>query len=1049
MVGIALMINWIENVITHLVNLVRRIGEMKLDSGLNTIIGIASVISLGGASVRLLCKFTQILIGKRPIESLYKALVGYSVSSKMEITYQIRSYRAPRFRDNKTIKQLLSHIKKVSGDRRLSTAMFSVIGNPACGKTTTMRYLYCQLSRKRKCVYFQMQKVMNMEKLSEYLGKQKLVNNIPDRASVIAFFDGLDEAYEFFHQECSDSVEKAFRTIFFEDPEPKINEIFQKHNLSLVCVVVSFRPEFLEKSVKSLETLQRGNVYQKVYEIMSMSDKDVIKIFKSLKVLKRLDARLDDDERRHQNRFPPRWQEHKYIRLLRDILRDNPNCIFQYPMYIRYAYAFMQEYLDRQAVKNKLIFNNNISVSFDILVNAIIKWEFHVYYKDVSSKRNKEELDSFTKKMEQCAQEIAVYLQLKKITSLSRDEFKQIIQQHFQDEAAALVMAHCFMVSGDGDRAMQYAFCHDTFREYFLAKYLFENADYVFRKECFCSNDKSEYLMHMYHSILCQNKELNKRISRSISLDGMEYLTDEIMTPESYVLLNEKKEIRLKGSPEISIVEIYEYLPYICDFVYRGNKFIQEEIETVLDTGRLDLEDTIWYRLDYAEGVVPPERVVKLNISWMPIAEVEALEKYTNLKYLYMRFSENDDSIFESICDILHHRWLNEIHIYSEMGIECVRIYILFCNGKLHVQRVYVQTPSYSFAHKIMYELNQRSEEAGQPLHFYLSVRSNKDSAKEKYLRRSFKKNLTLLTAVFELEMEEGGILSLTDKCIEGTLWNGLSLIEYYADVDDENAYQICCRMESYINRDDTELSVYFGKVYGNILFERHQYKRARLWLLNSYLYGSNYNCGQIYMANLGIKLYEAWTCSKTDGAEKIGAEIEESIMKLPDYQEDWMYARLLEIHCVREFIFWDKGEPQPENIWTIISRYKDIADNFVDCFDAVYFEMIYANRTENQYLGEKILKNLGQELKRTFEGEKDWKHCAWTKYHTQKLYYFFLKDDKDMVLHVIDKMLKYQYGQQYIPEEMCNAIYSFYQSDVETTSLYIDRHILWNELIF
>lgn len=111
-----------------------------------------------------------------------------------------------------------------------------------------------------------------------------------------------------------------------------------------------------------------------------MSDRDIIKIFKSLAVLKKYDAKLDKDEQRHQNRFPPIWQRYKYICLLRRILKENPNCIFQYPMYIRYAYAFMNEYLKRQTVGDKLTFSPNISVSFDILVNAIIKWEFHVYY---------------------------------------------------------------------------------------------------------------------------------------------------------------------------------------------------------------------------------------------------------------------------------------------------------------------------------------------------------------------------------------------------------------------------------------------------------------------------------------------------------------------------------------------------------------------------------------------------------------------------------------------------------------------------------------------
>ncbi len=1048
------MINWFKDII---INLLQATGATELSSQLSIVVNIKVLIGVAGVVVVTCFKFASncidILKSQRPIDSLYKSLIGYSIVSKVELIYQIRSYIAPHFKDEKTIKQLLKNIKKSSGDRRLSSAIFSVIGNPACGKTTTMRYLYCQLAKQHKCVYFQMQHVKNMKSLSYYLKKQKSENNLPDHVSVIAFFDGLDEAYEFFQQECPSSMENAFKTIFFQDPEPKIDRIFSENKLNLACVIVSFRPEFLEKSVHSLTALQRGNVYQKIYEIVGMADKDIVKIFKSLKVLKKLDAKLDEDERRHKERFPPGWQEYKYIRLLRKILKDNPNCIFQYPMYIRYAYAFMKEYLKRQSVGNKLTLSTNISISFDILVHAIIKWEFHVYY-GKSSKENEEEMEQLTKKMEQCAQDIAIQLQLKKATELPKKQFEQIIQQYFQDEIASLVLAHCFMVSGDRDKVGWFTFCHSTFQEYFLAKYLFEKADYVFRKECFDSDEKSEYLMHMYYSILCQNEQLNERISKSIFFEGMKYITEKdlTLTPESYVLLNEKTTVKLVDNPKISLVEIYEYIPYIFDLFYRGKDYLQEEIETILETGTLNLQDTNWSRLDYAEGVIPPERVEKLDISWLPITDVETLKKYNYLKCLYIRFSEDDNEFLEKIYVLLQNFSLNEIHIYSETGRQCDKIFTLFCNGKLQVQKVFVQAPDYSQVHIKMYELNELSKELGKVIHFYLSVRSNKNSAKQMYMKEISKKNVRMLTAVFALETDNNGILSLNDKSAEATLWNGLSLAECYQKVkrdNNESAYQIYRYLEPFIMKDSSELSHYFGVEYGSILFERHQYKLAKSWLLNSYKYSSNYKCKNC-MAKLGLKLYKAWICSKEDGLEKFSTELEDRIKVLSDNQMDWKYSELLKLHCVKELVFWEKGKPEPENIYAVLSRYKEVADYYVDRFNAVYFEMIYANRTEKISLWKQLLENLAQELEKTNEEsieDDQWKYAAWVKCQEQKLYYFILKNNRIKILQIVDELLNFPYFQ--FDKKVFTTIYSFYQNNDDSTILNVDRHLLWDSLIF
>ncbi len=1011
------MINYFMGILSELLKAITS-NEGSLDLG-----AIANIITILGAAGAILISCMKFIYGyisllvvqkSKPINFLYNALVGKAVTSKKELIYQIKCYRTPHFKDNKTIRQLFRHIKNYSGDNRISSGMFALVGNPACGKTTTMRYLYCKLSKKRKCVYFQMQKIKSMQELSNYLRSQKSRNNFSDDTSVIAFFDGLDEAYEFFHQECPNSMEEAFKELFFKDPEPKINQIFQENNLNLDCLVVSFRPEFLERSIHSFTSIDRSNVYQKVYEIVGMSNADVIKIFKSLKVLKKLDASLDEKEQRHQNRFPPIWQEYKYTRLLRRILDDNPDCIFQYPMYIRYAYAFMNQYLNRQEVGDKLKLNVNISVSFDILVSAIIKWEFHVY-KGKSSRENEEEMEHLTNQMEQCAQEIAVYLYSTKSAELSKKQFKQIVRGYFQDDIIPLVMAHCFMVSDDGDGIGNFAFCHNTFQEYFLAKYLFEKNDYALRKECFCSGERSEYLMRMYYSILCQNEELNKRISKSIVLDNMKYIKKyveentkkEMMTPESYALLDEKTEIILKDNPAISVVEIFKYIPYLFGFFYRNQDYLQAEVDTMVRIGKLDLEGSLWTTLDYTEEIIPFEQVEQLNISGLPIEDAESLNKFCNLKSLDMRFSPTDDAILEKVYAVLKNFQLIAIYIYSEeMGAQCDKVYTYLYNGDLHVQRVYVRTSCYSHAHLKMYAINQKFEKSGQSIRFYPSVRSYEQRAKEIYLNGLYKEKIEMLTAVFELEMGEE-TLPLERKNINGTLWNGLSLAESYknAGIDNEMAQQIYQRLESYITLDDSALGFYFQKSYGEFLLHKGLEGQARGLLLNAYQCAEKYICeGQ--KIGLGLKIYRIWGYCREEELKEFRKELERDIKKTSCKHAEKRYAEFMKLRCARELYIWRKGKAQPESLDRLMSQYKKIVVNEDDRFHFIYYAMLCANRLENFALGEQLLEKLTQELeKMEDETIEQAEYIYWLEYYTQKLYYFFLKDEKEMVLKVIDEL--------------------------------------------
>lgn len=1042
----------LNRIIDMFADLLKSIGLERLDPSLST---AASILTIAAAlfsgiklSYRCLCR----LIQQKPIDRLYKALIAHSVVSRSEVDYQILSFIPPRFDNNKTFRQLLSQIKACSGEKQSAAAVFSVIGAPACGKTTTMRYLYCKLSKKRKCVYFQMQDVTNMDRLSDYLRKQKAENHFEDEASVIALFDGLDEAYAFFQEENLDSMEKAFQSIFFCGPDSKINGVFQKHNLNLDCVVVSLRPEFLERSMQSLTSLQHKNIYSMVYKILPLLKRDVIKIFKSLWILKRIESRRKEAEPRHQDRYPVWWKTPYYTWLLRRILKNNPGCLFHYPMYIRYAYAFMQEYKERESAGNRQAFSSNIAVSFDVLLNAIIKWEFHIYFENKSAEKNQKEMDQFKQQIEECSETIALKLLDSGERHLPKKQFKPIVEQYFKDDLGYLAMAHCFMVSDD--EGMRFYFCHHTFYEYFLAKHLFEKANYHRRKELLYSKDASDYLRAMYYSILCQSKDLNSRITKSAK-----FMSRNLTLSDCH-FLEKEGEMHIHDEPSISLVEILEYLPCINHFEYRGQDFTQEVLEDLIDCGNLDLSKTGWDFLCYAMGITPLERVKILSINGLPLCDVHTLKQYRDLKCLEMQYQSESDSILENILGTLSSLSLDWIHIESTNGSLCRKVHDCLRTGGLFAQRVFVKTPNYSQAHLELYHLNQEWKESGLPAPFYPSVRSNLEEAKKIFHSKDAKKDSEMLTAVFELEADEGGMLGLFDKNPEATYWNGMSLAAYYRAKDsideDQRASLLCRRLEPHIDKTNSEISVEFGYLYGKIQFFHSEYALADAWFTNTYCYARE-QLSEEDIAECGIYLYRARIrAGNREELEILKQDVENRIKKLPEYQNGWAYAFFLKTYCADKLKAWQKGTPAPGSLEEALIHYRESAaiqyehrGDFFDSFKSVYFELLYANRVENLDLGKRTLGKLSHALE-TYNEKPDTdvrnKQGFWIQYHEQLLYFALLTDDQECVLDTVEKLLNYPYRRGEMPLEKYNSIQQTYQ---EVNPSDIDRHLLWDTIWF
>lgn len=167
------------------------------------------------------------------------------------------------------------------------------------------------------------------------------------------------------------------------------------------------------------------------------------------------------------------------------------------------------------------------------------------------------------------------------------------------------------------------------------------------------------------------------------------------------------------------------------------------------------------------------------------------------------------------------------------------------------------------------------------------------------------------------------------------------------------------------------------------------------------------------------------------------------------------MYAVFLKLCCVKKLRDWQKGEPEPEEIYVVLTRYQECAaarcehgSSYYDNFQSVYFSLIYANRSEKLDLGERTLEEAEHALE-IFNEKPDHvrnQQAFWIQFHEQKLYHALLKDDRECILETVEKVLNYPHRRnEYSIKKFCN-IQKAYQ---ETDHPDIDKHQMWDNIWF
>ena len=1038
------------------------------------IFSLAAAVVTVVLALRSLYNLVHPLLRRTALKHLYDALKNTkSITNQAELNYQVKCYVQPKFicgNKQYTVKELIKEIKKSGG-------LFAITGKPASGKTTAMRYLYCKLSKTRKCVYVQMQTIRNKRDFTDRI-KEQATPKWKKGEPVIAFIDGVDEAI-YFHEDSSTPAANTFFSAFLDGEQPKIFGLFSDCGLNLDCIVISLRPEFLD-SPNYLRKYSKQNLIMQVCQLQKLSHKDIIKIFKSLKVLQRMDK--SSHIQRHNGRYPSIWEERKYIKLLRKILKDHSDSIFYYPMFVRYAYAFMKEY-ERDLGSKNLTPASNMAKSFKILLKAALKWEFHVYYGAKGSlpegKTAELVLKNFEEAISNCMDQV-IQVMLKQDTDkeenpwiISRVKLKKILENYAYSDKDTLVIAHCILISDDD--GCNFCFCHNTFFEFYLAKYLLLRADYPARKHHLLSVDSSKDLRQMYYTILCDEKDLCEKLSSSITE------MESGVNIGSCIKLQLKPEIHVIAAPKMPVVSILSYFPFIKSFFYQEVWFTQKQVEQML-SGVLDLTQTNWNSLDYADGLTPAQSIKALKLQGMPLNDVQALANYVNLRDLDIRLDvSHEQAVYDSL-KLLRKIPLNQIRVYTEDGRICEEIQKLMNQGAFFSETVLLDVLGYSNAYVVIYQLKQRVTSVGGISRFHVSY-TDSNRAFEEYSKESSGKDLQILRAVFELEAGESAELCPRENRseIEAVLWNGLSLAKLYEFHDpideDKSAYQIYERIESYVlasdscdeNREPNGLhsltlgsdlnildagskpSVYLGESYGKRLIMAYENQRARQWLTYTYQYADRF-FSENRSIRVAIQLYKSRVrCGETDLGELKDA-LQQRIERNPSFEENSDYLWFLRTCCAELFVRWEKGKAPPEKLDSLTQivlkktrAYIEQKDNRSAFFSAVYLRLVFENRMEHVKAAAKLLDELTGVTPAVDEtrGDRN-KQGHWIQYMEQRLYYLLLTEQRKEAIKTANELISYPYRTTELWKNCYRRIIDWCVQSGENETGPINKHELW-----
>ena len=227
----------------------------------------------------------------------------------------------------------------------------------------------------------------------------------------------------------------------------------------------------------------------------------------------------------------------------------------------------MQEYeKDWNPYRSDILMSrSNMTASVEILIRAILKWEFHIY-NAACNRNNLLEQNNFFENMQNCMYDVIENMLEPEITNMphkslyqiSREKLERILDNHSlttenQENNMIPVLSHCLMTSDESGQIFE--FSHFTLYEYFFAKYLLYKADFKLRKKYLSSSKTNENFLHIYYDILYRDKKLYAKSFGNIHNYSLQMFIDK------------KSTVKIIDTPQSPIIEIHNYLPFINEYL--------------------------------------------------------------------------------------------------------------------------------------------------------------------------------------------------------------------------------------------------------------------------------------------------------------------------------------------------------------------------------------------------------------------------------------------------------------------------------------------------
>lgn len=472
-----------------------------------------------------------------------------------------------------------------------------ITGQAGSGKSTILKWLFLK-SNVRNCNFILLYAKMFMEcrTLDDILAQ--ISDIVPNDKQSIIFFDGLDEL------PCINGTEYELQK-FINFFDQKSNPLPTKPDCRFI---ISTRPEHFEFGKMILHNnLEYAIDNYEIFEVSLLTDKESLKICKSIKMLNQYDQEMG------YSHFLDKWPakkdslitEKEYIKFLKKYLNSTADhSLLKFPLLCRYAYQIIYNWsLQEQEQDNPMgNMGNCLSSLIQQAMESYIKWEFH--------DNNRKQTQGGTGKQEfEFYKTLVMGYLTEAAGKMGLDDFLPKDQWHLLKNTRQITSLNQAVCALCEDENNNLRFIHQSFKEFFLACY------YASLSSEKLVNDKTFYhilkfnanfsIMYIERLLASTNSLAQKICNELLSLNNC--TIDRI---SEYA----KGNLRFLFIPSITFT-IEEYLtvfPY-GHFLYAGITFDRNVFSQLNNQGLIELKN-LDIILDYKDSPVFKNKVTGIKI---------------------------------------------------------------------------------------------------------------------------------------------------------------------------------------------------------------------------------------------------------------------------------------------------------------------------------------------------------------------------------------------------------------------------------------------------